>query len=188
MNELAALLKAARNLDKNALATIFDLYSPALYKFISRLVHDPILSDQIVAAVFERLVEELGMGEGPRTNIRSYLYQIAYRLVLERFRDIHPHSSLEVAINTLGEQSVVKEKPASQNQIDEGAMMEALLANMNTELSEDQRIVIILRFLEDFSLKETAEIIGKDVNNVKVIQTRGIARLKKAMGMQESGE
>ena len=44
----------------------------------------------------------------------------------------------------------------------------------------DQRIVIILRFLEDFSLKETAEIIGKDVNNVKVIQNRGIAKLKKS--------
>ena len=67
-------------------------------------------------------------------------------------------------------------------------MMEALLSSMNTELSEDQRIVIILRFLEDFSLKETAEIIGKDVNNVKVIQNRGIAKLKKALGMQVDPE
>jgi RNA polymerase sigma-70 factor (ECF subfamily) len=67
-------------------------------------------------------------------------------------------------------------------------MMEALLASMNTELSEDQRLVIILRFLEDFSLKETAEIIGKDVNNVKVIQNRGIAKLKKSMGMQVDEE
>jgi RNA polymerase sigma-70 factor (ECF subfamily) len=66
--------------------------------------------------------------------------------------------------------------------------MEALLVSMNTDLSEDQRIVVILRFLEEFSLKETAEIMGKDVNNVKVIQTRGIARLKKAMGMQVDPE
>ena len=75
-----------------------------------------------------------------------------------------------------------------QPQIDERVMMEALLSSMNTELSEDQRIVIILRFLEDFSLKETAEIIGKDVNNVKVIQNRGIAKLKKALGMQVDPE
>ena len=183
MDELAALLKAARNLDQNALATIFDLYSSALYKFVSRLLHDPILSDQIVAAVFEQLVEDLGTGKGPRTNIRSYLYQNAYRLVLERFRDMHPHSHLEVAIRTSE-----KDKSAPPTQIDERGTMEALLVSMNTELSEDQRIVIILRFLEDFSLKETAEIIGKDVNNVKVIQTRGIAKLKKAMGMQVDDE
>jgi RNA polymerase sigma-70 factor (ECF subfamily) len=184
MSDLATLLKAARNLDKNALGTIFDMYSPALYKFISRLIHDPVLSDHIVAGVFEDLVEELGAGKGPRTNIRLYLYQAAYRLVLQRARDMHPHSPLEVALRTNQ-----KDKPSpAQPRTEERVMMEALLASMNTELSEDQRIVIILRFLEDFSLKETAEIIGKDVNNVKVIQNRGIAKLKKAMGMQVDEE
>jgi RNA polymerase sigma-70 factor (ECF subfamily) len=59
---------------------------------------------------------------------------------------------------------------------------------MNTELTEDQRHVIILRFLEDFSLKETAEIIGKEVNNIKVIQNRGIAKLRKAMGIQQEDD
>jgi RNA polymerase sigma-70 factor (ECF subfamily) len=183
MTEPADLLKAARNLDKNALAQIFDLYSSALYKFISRLLHDPVLSDQIVADVFIQLVEELGAGRGPRANIRLYLYQLAYRLLLERFRDMHPYSHLEVAIRSLD-----KDKSAEEGQISERGMMEALLASMNTELSEDQRLVIILRFLEDFSLKETAEIIGKDVNNVKVIQNRGIAKLKKSMGMQVDEE
>ena len=181
MNEFAALLKAARNLDKNALATIFDMYTPALYKFISRLLHDPVQSDQVVAAVFEHLVADLGAGQGPRTTIRSYLYQMAYRLIIERFRDRHPHSQMEVVIRT-------PDTSALHTPINERVTMEALLSSMNTDLSEDQRIVIILRFLEDFSLKETAEIIGKDVNNVKVIQNRGIAKLKKAMGMQVDEE
>ena len=183
MSELATLLKAARNLDRNALTTIFDIYSPALYKFISRLLHDPVLSDRIVADVFVKLVEELSAGRGPRTNLRVYLYQLAYRLVVERSRDLHPHAPLEVSIR-----SHEKNKPQSAPRTDERAMVEALLSTMNSELSEDQRIVIILRFLEDFSLKETAEIVGKDVNNVKVIQSRGFARLQRAMGMQIDAE
>ncbi|HET6597655.1 MAG TPA: sigma-70 family RNA polymerase sigma factor [Anaerolineales bacterium] len=181
MSELAVLLKAARNLDQNALATIFDLYSSSLYKFISRLLHDPVQTDQMVADVFEKLVADLSNGKGPRTNLRLYLYQTAHHLIVERFREMHPHSHLEVAIRSL-------EKDKAAPQIDERVTMEALLASMNTDLSEDQRLVIILRFLEDFSLKETAEIIGKDVNNVKVIQNRGIAKLKKAMGMQVEDE
>jgi RNA polymerase sigma-70 factor (ECF subfamily) len=181
MSELAVLLKAARNLDQNALATIFDLYSSSLYKFISRLLHDPVQTDQMVADVFEKLVADLSNGKGPRTNLRLYLYQTAHHLIVERFREMHPHSHLEVAIRSL-------EKGKAAPQIDERVTMEALLASMNTDLSEDQRLVIILRFLEDFSLKETAEIIGKDVNNVKVIQNRGIAKLKKAMGMQVEDE
>lgn len=183
MSELAALLKAARNLDQNALATIFDLYSSSLYKFISRLLHDPLQSDQLVAEVFEQLVADLSTGKGPRTNIRTYLYQTAYHLILERYRDVHPHSHLEVSIRSLE-----TDKSAPQPQLNERGTMEALLVSMNTDLSEDQRIVIIMRFLEDFSLKETAEIIGKDVNNVKVIQNRGIAKLKKALGIQVGEE
>ena len=76
----------------------------------------------------------------------------------------------------------------TQSQIEERVMMEALISAMNTELTEDQRHVIILRFLEDFSLKETAEIIGKEVNNIKVIQNRGIAKLRKAMGIHMEEE
>ena len=185
MNDISELLKAARNLDPDALGTIFDLYSPALYKFISRLIHDPVTSDQIVADVFAKFVEDIGAGKGPRASVRIYLYQAAYRLVVERARDKNPHSTLEVAIRRRDDPSPTQTEggPPAQAQIDERLMLEALLSNMNTELSEDQRIVILLRFLEDFTLKETAEIIGKDVNNVKVIQTRGLARLKKAMGI-----
>jgi RNA polymerase sigma-70 factor (ECF subfamily) len=50
---------------------------------------------------------------------------------------------------------------------------------VRTELTPDQRHVIILRFLEEFSLRETAAIIGKKVEHVKVIQGRAIARLRK---------
>jgi hypothetical protein len=46
------------------------------------------------------------------------------------------------------------------------------------------QLVDITDGVADFSLKETAEIIGKEVNNIKVIQNRGIAKLRKALGLQ----
>jgi DNA-directed RNA polymerase specialized sigma24 family protein len=42
-----------------------------------------------------------------------------------------------------------------------------------------------LRFLEEFSLRETAAIVGKDVNHVKVIQSRALAKLRKAFEYDE---
>ena len=73
---------------------------------------------------------------------------------------------------------------STPTQIEERVLMEALVSAMNSELTDDQRHVIILRFLEDFSLKETAQVIGKEVNNVKVIQNRGITKLRKALELQ----
>ena len=40
--------------------------------------------------------------------------------------------------------------------------------------------MILLRFLEEFSLRETAAILGKDIQHVKVIQSRALAKLRKA--------
>jgi len=174
------LLKGAQNLDEEALTKIFDVYAPAIYKYVLRLCHDPIEADNVVGDVFSQLLEQFAAGKGPRTNLRSYLYQTAYHLVVDHSRDSKRTAPLEVAVN-------IQEKgtPASTSaQIEERVLMEALVSAMNSELTDDQRHVIILRFLEDFSLKETAQVIGKEVNNVKVIQNRGIAKLRKALEHQ----
>jgi RNA polymerase sigma factor (sigma-70 family) len=68
-----------------------------------------------------------------------------------------------------------------ESQFDERALMKNLLTAMNNDLSDLQWHVIILRFLEGFSLRETAQIVCKKVNHVKVIQNRGIARLRKSL-------
>jgi RNA polymerase sigma-70 factor (ECF subfamily) len=178
------LLKAAQKLDEEALTAIFDQFAPAIYKYTLRLCHDQIVADNIVGDVFAQLLEQFGAGKGPRTNLRSYLYQTAYHLVVDRSRDNQHNAPLEVAMSTYAGGQFAP----TQSQIEERVMMEALISAMNTELTEDQRHVIILRFLEDFSLKETAEIIGKEVNNIKVIQNRGIAKLRKAMGINLEDE
>jgi len=183
-NDGVNLLKAAQKLDEEALTAIFDSFAPAIYKYALRLCHDPIEADNIVGDVFSQLLEQFAGGRGPRTNLRSYLYQTAYHLVVDHSRDNKHTAPLEVAINL---QEPGRTVPTS-TQIEERVLMEALVSAMNSELTDDQRHVIILRFLEDFSLKETAQIIGKEVNNVKVIQNRGIAKLRKALEHQIGGE
>jgi RNA polymerase sigma-70 factor (ECF subfamily) len=176
-----ALLKAAQKLDEDALTTIFDEYAPAIYKYALRLSHDPIQADNIVGDVFAQLLEQFAAGKGPQTNLRSYLYQTAYHLVVDHSRDNKHAAPLEVAVNM---QEKGRNSIPTGAQIEERVLMEALVSAMNSELTDDQRHVIILRFLEDFSLKETAQIIGKAVNNIKVIQNRGITKLRKALEHQ----
>ena len=63
-------------------------------------------------------------------------------------------------------------------------LFETVLRAIMNDLTEDQRHVLILRFMEGFSLKETAVIIGKKVGNVKVIQNRAISALREALDYQ----
>lgn len=170
-----AVLKAASSLDPAALESLFDAYAPALYKYLLRLGLGSQEADQIVGDVFVRVLEKLSAGKGPQTNVRSYLFQIAYHLVVDQARDNQRAGPLEIA-EKVGEES--KTVPA---QTEEKMLLESLSAVMEEELTEEQRNVIVLRFQEDFSLKETADIIGKNVNAVKALQNRAINKLREAM-------
>ena len=70
---------------------------------------------------------------------------------------------------------------ATVTSFEDRLLFEAVIMAIKNQLTDDQRHVIILRFLEGFSLRETATIIGKEVYNVKVIQNRGVAKLRKAL-------
>ena len=100
MTDGVALLKAAQKLDEDALTAIFDQFAPAIYKYTLRLCHDPIVADNIVGDVFAQLLEQFAAGKGPRTNLRSYLYQTAYHLVVDRSRDNQHNAPLDVAVGT----------------------------------------------------------------------------------------
>jgi len=169
MTDSSALLQAARRLDKDGLTTVFDTYAPAIYKYALRLCHDPVNSDNIVGDVFSLLLEQLASGNGPDTNLRSYLYQVAYHLIVDQARHNQRTIALEVIVETF-----IPLAPSLQIQVEERTVMEAIVLALNSDLSEDQRHVIILRFLEGFSLKETVAILGKKINCVKVIQNRGL--------------
>ncbi len=171
------LLEAARNMKEDALIAIFDLYSAPLYNYALRLCRDPFAADNIVGDVFVKFLDKLASGHGPDTNLRSYLYQMTYHLIIDQVRYYHHEVPLENLELTQGS-SLSPSLVTLENQM----LFDALIRIIRKDLTEDQRHVIILRFLEGFSLQETAKIIGKPVYNIKVIQNRGIAKLRKALG------
>lgn len=171
----SALLDAARIMDKDALVKIFDLYSSALYKYALRLCGDPITADQIVGDVFAKLLEQLASRKGPSGNLRSYLYEITYHRIVDEARASRHHAPLEVT------DWLPRVNDSVFLRLEDQIMFEQIAHLIHTELTRDQQHVIILRFLEKFSLRETAAIMGKKVENIKVIQSRALAILRKSL-------
>jgi RNA polymerase sigma-70 factor (ECF subfamily) len=173
-----SLLEGAKRMDRNALINIFDNYSSALYNYALRLCGDPMKADNIVGDVFAKLLDKFAKGKGPRANLRSYLYQMTYHMIVDEARFSSREAPLDVYDITQGRET--KFLPNLENRI----ILDTLLVAIRNDLTEDQRHVIILRFIEGFSLRETAEIIDKKVQNVKVIQNRGIAKLRKVLDVR----
>lgn len=173
------LLHAAKMMNKDALVKIFDLYSSALFNYALRLCSDPLLADQIVGDVFAKLLEQLAAGNGPTSNLRAYLYEMTYHHIIDEARSSQRKAPLEAAA-ALGQDSV----PIFLR-VEEQVIFKQILHAIQHDLTTDQRHVIVLRFVEQFSLRETAAIMGKTADHVKVIQNRAIAALRRSVERSE---
>jgi RNA polymerase sigma-70 factor (ECF subfamily) len=175
MSNTSALLDAAKKLDQDALTEIFDQYAPVIFNYVLRLCQDSIQADQIVGDVFSRFLDQLAAGKGPRTNLRSYLYQTAYHLFVDQARDSQRVAPIEIV------DFIATDTDSIQNEVEDRALLDTVMLAINNNLTNEQRHVIVLRFLEGLSLKETAKIVGKNTNSVKVLQSRGVAKLRKIL-------
>lgn len=175
MNE-TALLKSAKKLDRNSLATIFDIYAPAVYQYCFRLSQDSIESDDLVGEVFSKLLENIASDRGPVINLKLFIFQLTYQVLTARDekRPIPEHRVTRA-------RSDVKQPLTLMKTLPENELSIKVLTTLKNDLTFIQRHVLLLRYLERFSLQETAIIVGKSVNNVKVIQYRALARLSQVL-------
>jgi len=175
MKEKHSELTTASNFDEDALTAVFDKHAPVLYRYALRLCSDPSEADQIVGDVFSRLLEHIADGKGPQSNLRAYLFQSVYHAIVDRAREKQRTAPLDIA------ESFLEDEKSLPTQVEDNALLEELQVAINRDLTEEQRHVIILRFQEEFSLQETAEIVGKNVNAVKALQNRAVEKLRHSM-------
>lgn len=180
MDREITLLYAARKMNDDALAKIFELYAPALYKYAFRLHNDARMADQLVGDVFERFVQQLSVGQNPGVNLRACLFEIAHKILVG---DV---GSMSSCLSTNWTYPGQGDRAVTVLGIDEQRVVNALQWAFIHDLTQDQRHVILLRFMEGFSLKETAAITGKKVNHVKVIQHRGVGALRKSINYPDT--
>lgn len=174
----STLLNATCKMNKKAVVEIFDLYGSALYSYVLRLCGDPMLADQIVGDVFAKLLDQVAAGKGPTSNLRSYLYETAYHRIIDETRYAKRRVSLEAVL------WLSHDHHSAFRRLEDEILFRQVVHAIRHQLTDDQRHVIVLRFMEEFSLRETAAILGKRVEHVKVIQGRAIAALRKTLEYQ----
>jgi RNA polymerase sigma factor (sigma-70 family) len=103
------------------------------------------------------------------------LYQTAYHIIIDNTRNRkHFAPQGELLDGMEGKDSTAEDAEKKHN-------LHTLQVAIYANLTEEQKHVIILRFLEGFDLRETAAVLGKEINNIKVIQNRAITKLRESL-------
>ncbi len=167
---LQALIAKAKEGSQPAFAEIYNLYFKKIYKFIYFRVGHKEAAEDLAEDVFVKAFEKIKTINN-NNSFDAWLYQIARNKIIDYYREKKSTIALEEVENTLEYETNVIDA------VDLKDRQKALLKMMK-ELGTEQQAVLKLKFLEDFSNKEIAELLNKNEGAIRVIQHRAITKLQ----------
>ena len=170
------LVAEAQSGDEWAFGMIFDHYHEPVYRFIASRVHRPSDAEDLTQLVFVKALEALPRYESRGIPFGGWLFRLARNSVIDHVRTRHDHVDLDSAVGQAGGEAGPDEVTVARQELDEVAV--ALAA-----LTDEQRDAIALRFFAGLSAREAAEVMGKQEGTIRGLQFRGIAALRRRLGI-----
>ncbi|MFA9557600.1 RNA polymerase sigma factor [Evansella sp. AB-rgal1] len=152
----------------------YELYSNQIFRYIFVMIRDRQQARDLMQETFLNAFKHINDFRGD-SNPRTWLYQIARNVTIDYQRKKRP---ITYFITTFS--PVKSNEPTPQEILELGEDMDLLFQALS-KMKPIYREVIILRKLKEFSIKETAEILGWKESRVKTMLHRGLNELRQEM-------
>lgn len=163
-------------------SAIAERYRASIYRYVRRLVRDPVSADDLTQETFLRAHQRLA-GLKDVAALEAWLYRIATNLCYDQFRR-REHRQPALPLFPDGDESsaiVTGEVALRPDQLLEQSEMGDCVLRFLTRLPQSQRTVILLHDLQELTGPEIAEQLGISLHNVKIRLHRARVALKAAL-------
>lgn len=171
--ELKKLIHKAALGDEEAFGHVYDAFADAIYRFIKFKVTEPEQAEDLLQDVFVKAWQGIPKLNLTDLNFSAWLYTVAGNTVNDYFRRMYrrPQTvslSQDFEITSPHDTSRSTEAAINTNQVH--AALE--------KLPPDYKQVLELRFIQEFSVEETARILHKTNVSTRVLQYRALKKLE----------
>ena len=171
-----SLLSRLKNDNKEAFIEAYDLYVNEIYRFVFFKIGSKEEAEDITSAVFlktwnhiqetEKLIEK---------TLKALLYKIARTTIIDHYRKTSNQVNFSIddeekGFDVIDEKQNIEESFQINQDID-------LVQSKLQELKDEYREIILLRYINELSIEEIAEQIGKSKGNVRVLTHRALKAL-----------
>ncbi|GGM31806.1 hypothetical protein GCM10011608_15490 [Micromonospora sonchi] len=178
--EVWALVERAQAGEAEAFGLIYDRYVDTVFRFVYFRVGNRQLAEDLTSDTFLRALKRIGSFTWQGRDLGAWLVTIARNLVADHFKS--GRYRLEV---TTGDVLDADREDRGPEGSPEAAVVEhitnvALLSAVK-RLNPEQQECIVLRFLQGFSVAETARSMGKNEGAIKALQYRAVRALARLL-------
>ncbi len=149
----------------------YDSYADAIFRHCYFRLYQPELAKDLVQQTFTNVWKYLSEGHEVE-NVRALLYRTANNLVIDEVRKRREAISLDT-LEAQGREPGHDPRTDWREGIDRQQVLPYLM-----RLEEDERDLVVLRYVDDLSPKEIGAIISESANVVSVRLHRAIRRLR----------
>ena len=168
MEQERLLIDAAQK-DPSRFAELYEANFERVYAFIVRRVRDRHEAEDLTAEVFHHALANLRRFEWRGVPFAVWLFRIAANAIADRGRRARLTAGAETA-----------------DDLDQSSWREierrATLFQLVNSLPEDQRSVLVKRFVEQKSVRDIAQEFGRSEGAIKQLQFRALESLKARVG------
>jgi RNA polymerase sigma-70 factor (ECF subfamily) len=168
------LIQRAKTYDADALGTLYERYYQSIYRYVYYRVSDSALAEDLTGDIFMKMLHGIESYSIQGVPFSAWLYRIARNRVIDHMRrqPERPELSLEEArVETIA---------SGETTLEQALQRDELLKAVQV-LTEEQRRVILLKFIEDKDNATIAAILGKTEGAVKSLQHRALDTLRHHM-------
>ncbi|GLH94924.1 RNA polymerase sigma factor [Phytohabitans aurantiacus] len=186
--EVWALIVAAQAGDRDAFGTIYSRYQDVVFRFVYfRTGGNRQVAEDLTQDTFLRALRRIGSFTWQGRDPGAWFVTIARNLVADRFKSARYR--LEV---TTGDMFDVDREARGPEGSPETAVVDHItnltLLDAVARLNPEQQECIVRRFLDGYSVSETAAAMGKKEGAIKALQYRALRALARLLpdGFEEA--
>jgi RNA polymerase sigma-70 factor (ECF subfamily) len=167
------LIEAAQH-DPARFAELYEQNFDRVYAYIARRVRDRDRAEELTAEVFHQALSNLGRFEWRGVPFAAWLLRMAANAVHDWWK-------------ANARESELPEEDLPEAGAERAVERQALLAKLVETLPEDQKLVIVRRFIDQRSIREIATELQRSEGAVKQLQFRALQSLKERASKRETG-
>lgn len=161
---------------KKRFLTAYDDYAQNILRHIYFRVGNKEIAEDLTQETFFKTWRYISEKNKEITNLKTFLYKVANNLIIDQYRQ---KNKITVAIDDISEEFIATE--ARQEKETEKSFDKRLIEESLFKLKDDQRQILIYRYIDDLSISEISNLTGKTKENIRVIIHRGLKSLRETI-------
>jgi len=172
------MIRRAQAGDTEKISELYQRFNLPVFRYLYYRVGDTQIAEDLTSEVFLRMLRFIGGFEPPSTSFQAWLFQIARNLANDHFRKAGARPLMPLDEN-------MKAAHEDLDMSTDRSLTSEKLRRAMDKLTEDQRDVIVLRFVAQMPIAEVAQTLNKSEDAVKGLQRRSLLALRDLLSEME---